>query len=150
MIFGRMLIYLLGKLINFDAISDKFPVSVKSVIVDEKRVLLLKNERGEWDLPGGKIENRETVADTLVREVKEETNITIDEYSILHADKYFIRDQGVIVIIFYAMLTGEEPIRMSFENIDYSFFSDDEVRKLKLTPWARDGLEKFRKRVSKR
>jgi hypothetical protein len=31
-------------------------VSVKGVIVRAGRVLLLKNERDEWELPGGRIE----------------------------------------------------------------------------------------------
>ena len=30
------------------------PVSVKGVVVDNDRVLLLLNERGQWDLPGGR------------------------------------------------------------------------------------------------
>ena len=32
-----------------------FPVSVKGVAVQNGRVLLLENERGEWELPGGKL-----------------------------------------------------------------------------------------------
>jgi hypothetical protein len=31
-----------------------FPVSVKGVVVRDGRVLLLRNERDEWELPGGK------------------------------------------------------------------------------------------------
>ncbi len=33
-----------------------FPVSVKGVAVQGRRVLLLENERMEWELPGGKLE----------------------------------------------------------------------------------------------
>ena len=36
-----------------------FPVSVKGVAVQSGRVLLLENERNEWELPGGKLELRE-------------------------------------------------------------------------------------------
>ena len=32
-----------------------FPVSVKGVLVRDGQVLLLKNEREEWELPGGKL-----------------------------------------------------------------------------------------------
>ena len=80
MILKRVLVYLLSHFINFDSISDKFPISVKSLIFDDKRFLLTKNERDEWDIPGGKIENNHNVIETLVREVKEELNITIDNY----------------------------------------------------------------------
>jgi ADP-ribose pyrophosphatase YjhB (NUDIX family) len=33
-----------------------FPVSVKGVVVQGGKVLLLRNERDEWELPGGKLE----------------------------------------------------------------------------------------------
>ena len=145
MIFKRLLIYLLSYFINFDSISDKFPISVKSLIFDDKRVLLIKNERDEWDLPGGKIEKNDNVIDTLVREVKEELNLTIDNYNILQAKKYLFRKQEIIVIVYYSKITNEEPIRLSFENIDYNFFSYNELNQLKLTPWAKDSLDEFKK-----
>ena len=31
-----------------------FPVSVKGVVIREGKVILLRNERDEWELPGGK------------------------------------------------------------------------------------------------
>ena len=49
-----------------------FPVSVKGVAVQGGRVLLLENERNEWELPGGKLELREEPADCVVREIREE------------------------------------------------------------------------------
>ena len=145
MILKRVLVYLLSHFINFDSISDKFPVSVKSLIFDDKRILLMKNERDEWDIPGGKIENNHNVIETLVREVKEELNITIDNYNILLAKKYLFRKQEIIVIVYYSKITNEEPIRLSFENIDYNFFSYNELNQLKLTPWAMDSLDEFKK-----
>ena len=33
-----------------------FPVSVKGIAVQSGKVLLLENERAEWELPGGKLE----------------------------------------------------------------------------------------------
>ena len=54
--FYRLLIYFFSRFIKTDHISDKFPVSIKAIIIDDNKVLCLKNERNEWDLPGGKIE----------------------------------------------------------------------------------------------
>lgn len=34
----------------------RFPVSVKGVIYHNGKVVLLKNERDEWELSGGKLE----------------------------------------------------------------------------------------------
>jgi len=46
-----------------------FPVSVKGVAVQDGRLLLLENERAEWELPGGKLEIGEDPPACLVREI---------------------------------------------------------------------------------
>jgi 8-oxo-dGTP pyrophosphatase MutT (NUDIX family) len=56
----------------------KFPVSVKGVLLDRDRVLLLANERAEWELPGGRLEAGETIAQCLAREVEEELGIGVE------------------------------------------------------------------------
>ena len=60
-----------GRFIDTDKLSDSFPVSVKAVIREHNKVLLLLNERGQWDLPGGKLEKKGDIEITLVEEVKE-------------------------------------------------------------------------------
>ena len=119
-------------------------VSVKSLIFDDKRVLLIKNERDEWDIPEGKIENNHNVIETMVREVKEELNIKIDNCNILMAKKYLFRKQEINVIVYNSRIANEDPISLSFENIDYNFFSYNELNQLKLTPWAKDSIDEFK------
>jgi 8-oxo-dGTP pyrophosphatase MutT (NUDIX family) len=148
MIFKRILIYILSRFINFDSISEMFPVSVKSILIDDQRVLLIKNERDEWDLPGGKMEKNDNVIETLIREVKEELNIIIDNYNILQVQKYLFRKQEIIVVTYFSEITNEDPIILSFENIDYQFFSYDKLNELKLTPWAKDSLDKFKNKIN--
>ncbi len=148
MTFKRILLYLLSQIINFDSISEMFPVSVKSIIFDDKRVLLIKNQRDEWDLPGGKIEKKEDVIETLVREVKEELNISIGDFSVFQAKKYLFRKQEIIVITYCSKITNHTPIRISFENMEYNFFDLNELSGLKLTPWAKNNLEEFTKKIS--
>jgi 8-oxo-dGTP diphosphatase len=54
------------------------PVSVKGVVIHRERVLLLLNERDEWDLPGGRPDPGEDHASTLVREVREEAGLSVE------------------------------------------------------------------------
>jgi len=53
---------------------------VYALVLNEERskVLVVYNKWGMWLLPGGGVEEDETLFDTLVREVKEETNRDID------------------------------------------------------------------------
>ena len=54
-------------------LAHAFPVSVKGVAVQGGKVLLLENERNEWELPGGKLELGEDPPDCVVRGISEET-----------------------------------------------------------------------------
>ena len=53
-----------------------YPTSIKAVVLHQGRVLLLANERGEWDLPGGRPDPGEDHRATLVREVREEISLS--------------------------------------------------------------------------
>jgi mutator protein MutT len=60
-----------------------FSITVAAVIVKEKKVLLLKRKEDEdvypgiWELPSGKREFGETSIEALLREVKEETGLSV-------------------------------------------------------------------------
>lgn len=78
-----------------------FPVSVKGVAVQDGRVLLLKNERGEWELPGGKLELGEDPQECVVREISEETGWQVAAGPILDCWQYHIREDCDVVIVTY-------------------------------------------------
>jgi 8-oxo-dGTP pyrophosphatase MutT (NUDIX family) len=55
-----------------------YPVSVKGVLLaPEGEVVLLLNEREEWELPGGRIELGESPVECLAREIREELNLRV-------------------------------------------------------------------------
>lgn len=54
-------------------------MSVKGVCGDvQGRVLLCRNHRGGWELPGGRPQRGEIFSDTLRRELREETGLEVD------------------------------------------------------------------------
>ena len=55
-------------------------VRVTGIVVEDGRVLLLNQDTDtgrSWSLPGGKLEAGETLAQALVREMKEETGLDV-------------------------------------------------------------------------
>ena len=53
-------------------------VTIKAICpLEDGRVLLCRNHRDEWELPGGRPERGESFAQTLKRELAEETGLTV-------------------------------------------------------------------------
>jgi mutator protein MutT len=52
------------------------------------QVLLVRDHFGYWNLPGGKVEPGEMPAAAAVREIREETGLTIVEIEEVHHDEY--------------------------------------------------------------
>lgn len=55
-----------------------YPVSIKGVLrTPAGEVVLLLNERGEWELPGGRLELGESPTECLAREMAEELSLQV-------------------------------------------------------------------------
>lgn len=114
-----------------EAATRRFPVSVKGVVVLDGKVILLKNERDEWELPGGKLEPGEQPEVCVAREVTEETGLAVTTGPILDAWQYHIREGSDVVIITYGCPAdpGQTPV-VSSEHTDIGPFTHAEIADL--------------------
>ncbi|MEO1376696.1 MAG: NUDIX hydrolase, partial [Cyanobacteria bacterium J06635_10] len=94
-----------------------FPISIKGVLILDGKALLLKNEREEWDLPGGRIELGETPENCLIREFQEETSVNVYVEQILDSYLFEVIPQKHVFIVTYGCkLKGDFSPRVSHEH----------------------------------
>lgn len=97
--------------------APRFPVSVKGVAFQRGQVLLLENEREEWELPGGKLELEELPTECLAREVREESGWDCTVEDLLHCWLYHIKPEvDVFVVAYGCRVLSNEPPQVSTEH----------------------------------
>jgi len=114
---------------NLERVRDyAFPVSVKGVVVLDGLVLLLKNEREEWELPGGKLELGEDPEQCVAREIAEEVGWQVETGPILDAWVYHIFEgRDVFIVTYGCHLDAAAPPVLSAEHSEVGLFAEDEV-----------------------
>jgi len=83
-------------------------VAVGAIVMDKGSILLVKRNtdpaRGQWSLPGGRVELGETLREALVREVREETGIDVDVDGLIGTAERVVRDDDGEIAFHYVIL----------------------------------------------
>jgi ADP-ribose pyrophosphatase YjhB (NUDIX family) len=92
-------------------------VGVGAVVVDQGRVLLVRRGReplkGDWSLPGGLLELGESLEAGVIREIREETGLTVEPLKLvelldrIHRDGERIRFHYIIADYLCRVVRGE-------------------------------------------
>jgi len=81
---------------------------VGAVIIENDRVLLIERGheplKGEWSLPGGALELGETIAEGVIREVHEETGLTVEPIAVVEVFDRIVRDEPGRVRYHYVLI----------------------------------------------
>ena len=98
------------------------------IIIEDKKVLLIKQTNGIWGFPKGHVEENETELQTAEREVKEETNIDVKIDETKRYTMNYITDRGASkeVVLFLAKKIGGNLSRQESEisQIEWLGFDD--------------------------
>jgi len=95
------------------------PLSIKGVVLHRGRVLLLLNERGEWDLPGGRPDPGEDHRAALVREVREEAGLAVAVGARLDEHLFEVLPRRFVRIVAYACaLAAADDVTLSHEHLE--------------------------------
>jgi mutator protein MutT len=137
----------------------KQPVlGVGAVIVCDGKLLLekRKNEpgKGKWSIPGGLVELGENVEQTVVREVKEETGLEVEEPEHIDVIDNVVRDENdevkyhFVIIDYFVKLRGGTMKAMR-DAEELRWVTLDEVDKYDLTKTFREFFQRNRQRLGK-
>jgi 8-oxo-dGTP pyrophosphatase MutT (NUDIX family) len=121
----------------------RWPVSVKGVAVGtRRRVLLLENERGEWELPGGRLETGgpggaagdDSPEHALEREIREETGWEVRAGPLIEGGTWIyepIPGRRVLVITYgCTVLTPQRVPVLSHEHRRLGLFTGAQAARL--------------------
>jgi 8-oxo-dGTP diphosphatase len=121
-----------------------FHVGVKALIEDKDGKVLLLHSPGwaknntppHWDIPGGRIQEGQSVTEALEREVEEETGVTK-----LESNKFFTaviakheipfesHVLGLVLMVYKVQIPDDSKITLSHEHTDYEWVDKKQAGK---------------------
>lgn len=125
--------------LNNEMSTPKHIISAAAIVVNEKNeILLIKGPRRGWEMPGGQVEEGESLSQAAIRETKEESGIDIE--IIKFCGIFQNVGNSICNTLFLAKPIGGELIQSSDESLETGYFPIEEA--LMRVEW-----KDFRKRI---
>ncbi len=123
----------------------QFFVACAVIFNDDGKILLTKRNNpsnpevhNKWQLPGGSVDNAEHPLDAAIREVKEETSLTIEILSnrpFVFSHTFNDRTHVVLIVYKTKYISGEVDISRDLEETNEAkWFSPSEIYDLQTLP----------------
>ena len=121
---------------------------MKGVVIRDGKVVLLRNERDEWELPGGKLELSESPEQCLAREMAEELGLAIEPESILDSWTYTIVPGVHVLVLTYGCLESSlDEAVLSDEHKELRWFPLAEIDTLRMPEGYKASIMSWAMRV---
>lgn len=128
----------------------KIGVSQKAIVINsEGKFLAVRRSKTapakplSWDLPGGELDFGEDPVKGIVREVEEETGITIESIEPFDVEAHIAPNEEFWVTIAYKAQCRDGDVKLSFEHDEFKWVAPKEFLKLK----SSEKLQRFVKRL---
>ncbi len=119
-----------------------------AVMVRDEKVLIAQREAGShmefrWEFPGGKLEPGETTEECIVREIKEELDMSIEVLDIYKAVQFAYNDKEILLLCYLCRVIGGEG--KTLECNDFKWVTRDELSEYEFVPADLTIVEKLMK-----
>lgn len=84
-----------------------------------------------WDLPGGDLEYGEDVKEGIIREIKEESDLEVENLKVLDIMSGIYEKDDYWVTIGYTAHSLTKEVKLSYEHDKYCWVTSEDFRKLK-------------------
>jgi len=110
-------------------IDDRWPVSIKGVLRWGDQVVVLKNDRDEWELPGGRLDVTDgTPVEALRREMREELGLEVEVGGLVDSWIYNVAGKRVLILTYSCVAERPTELSHSDEHVDVAEFTLDQLR----------------------
>ena len=105
---------------------------VAAIIKNDNKYLIVQRNKKKhlglkWEFPGGKVQENETFEQALLREIKEELNITINIHEKIAEEKY--KDDKIDIILYYYSCSLKSGNMKLNEHEDFSWVGKKDFNK---------------------
>jgi len=116
------------------------PVSVKVALRNGDRWILIKNHRGDWELPGGRVDPDDSSLEaTALRECREELGVEIYLGGLVDAYLFeVVPGRRVTIVCFAGEVSSDAKIELSDEHHELGMFTLSEIGSL----WFPEGYRR--------
>jgi len=94
---------------------------------DRYLYLLRTDKNGHWGIPGGKVENNETLLDGLSRECLEEIGINLNNHKLVPIQKFV--NNNFVYHTFFCSVESEFIPKLNNEHCGYAWVGDNQFPK---------------------
>jgi 8-oxo-dGTP pyrophosphatase MutT (NUDIX family) len=123
----------------------RFPVSVKGIVVRDGAVVLVRNRRDEWELPGGKLELGESPERCVSREIEEELALDVEPSTLVDSWVYTITPGTHVLVLTYGCTErATRDAVLSREHTRLVWIALDEVVTLRMPEGYKTSIARYR------
>lgn len=134
-------------------------VGIGAVVISNGKILLEKRKsepgKGKWTIPGGLVELGESIEQTVIREVKEETGLDIEKPKLIDVVNYIAKDKKgkikyhFVMIDYFVKLKSIKKVKALSDAEELRWVPFDEVEKRDLTKTFREFFKRNQKKLKK-